>query len=139
METNLEIALNNLKDHRLALYKDNKLITSEERGIKPMMNLLLNKVDLTGFSAADRSVGKAVAFLFAKAKIKDIHCEIISLPAIEVFNKYKIKYYADKVVKNIINRTKDDICPMEKSVLNVDNYEEAFPILLNKLKELKLI
>ncbi len=139
MEENLIKALELLKNHRLALYKDNSLITSEERGIKPMMDIILNNVNVENYSAADRSVGKAVAFLFAKAKIKSIHAEVLSKHATEVFDKYKIDYYADKIVPYIINRNGDDMCPMEKSVLNVDNYEDAFEILKNKMIEMKLL
>lgn len=35
-----------------------------------MMQLLEQKVDLTGYSVADLIVGKAVAFLFVKQRLK---------------------------------------------------------------------
>ena len=38
--------------------------TATERGVKPLLNWLDEGMDLRGFSAADRVVGRATAFLY---------------------------------------------------------------------------
>ena len=37
--------------------------TSEKRGVAPLIELLDNKADIRGYSAADKAVGKAAAML----------------------------------------------------------------------------
>ena len=62
--TDLQIAKKNLEGNTICLVKKDSILTKKEKGILPMMQLLEQKVDLTGYSVADLIVGKAVAFLF---------------------------------------------------------------------------
>jgi len=62
--TDLELAKRNLAGHTICLCKDGKLLTSDKRGISPMMDFIEEGRDVTGYSVADKIVGKAAAFLF---------------------------------------------------------------------------
>ena len=55
--TDLEQAKLNLNGHTLSLCKGENRITSDKRGISPMVNLLCGNVSLSGWSAADLVVG----------------------------------------------------------------------------------
>ena len=66
--SDLERAKGGLSGHTLCLVRGEEILMRDERGIAPMMALLAEGKDLTGFSAADRVVGKAAAMLFVKAK-----------------------------------------------------------------------
>lgn len=62
--TDLELAKRNLAGHTICLCKDGKLLTSDKRGISPMMDFIEEGRDVTGYSVADKIVGKAAAFSF---------------------------------------------------------------------------
>ena len=71
--------------------KGDKVFSSVERGVKPLIHLIDN--DLYFFnnsSVADKVIGKAAALLMVYGRIKEVHTIIISEPAIEVFNSYNI-------------------------------------------------
>ena len=72
MMSDIENAKNALDGHSLALCRDGEIITSDLRGVAPMLSFLDNKTDLSGFSAADLIVGKAAALMCVKAGIKEV-------------------------------------------------------------------
>lgn len=133
---NLDKAKEMLKDHSLALVKNEKVYLSDLKGVKPLLDFLKNNVDLEGFSLADKVIGKGVAFLILKAKIKNVYTKIISKPALDLLIKNDIEVYYDLLVENIINRTKTDLCPIEKVVLEVNDVDIAYQKIINKLIEL---
>lgn len=133
---NLDKAKEMLKDNSLALVKNEKVYLSVLKGVKPLLDFLKNNVDLEGFSLADKVIGKGVAFLILKAKIKNVYTKIISKPALDLLIKNDIEVYYDLLVENIINRTKTDLCPIEKVVLEVNDVDIAYQKIINKLIEL---
>lgn len=133
---NLDKAKEMLKDNSLALVKNEKVYLSDLKGVKPLLDFLKNNVDLEGFSLADKVIGKGVAFLILKAKIKNVYTRIISKPALDLLIKNDIEVYYDLLVENIINRTKTDLCPIEKVVLEVNDVDIAYQKIINKLIEL---
>ena len=133
---NLDKAKEMLKDNSLALVKNEKVYLSGLKGVKPLLDFLKNNVDLEGFSLADKVIGKGVAFLILKAKIKNVYTKIISKPALDLLIKNGIEVYYDLLVENIINRIKTDLCPIEKVVLEVNDVDIAYQKIINKLIEL---
>ncbi|MBQ3419319.1 MAG: DUF1893 domain-containing protein [Erysipelotrichaceae bacterium] len=135
---NIEKAKELLKDDlTCVLVKDDIVYTSKARGIAPVLNYLNEKVDLNSFSVADRIVGKAAAFLFVNAGIKEVYTEVLSVKGKEILEKYNIPYEYKTLVDKIINRTGDDICPMEKTVQDVDDPKIAYELLDAKIKSLR--
>ena len=135
--TDLQTAKNNLDGHTICLCKDGKCLFSEKRGIAPMMDFIAESVDLTGFSVADLVVGKATALLFVKCKIKEVFAKTLSESAKRVLELYGVNYKYQTLAEKIINRDGTDICPMEKAVMGTDDAEEAYPILKQKLEEMR--
>lgn len=135
--TDLENAIKNLSGHTLSLCKDGNVITSDNRGIAPMINYLQEEKDLKGYSAADRVVGKAVAMLLIKAGIKEIFAQTLSRKALAILNTHNIVVYYNELTDFIINRDKTGMCPMEKAVENINNIEQGYKTLVCKLNEIK--
>lgn len=135
--TDLENAIKNLSGHTLSLCKNGNIITSDKRGIAPMINYLQEEKDLNGYSAADRVVGKAVAMLLIKAGIKEIFAQTLSRRALAILNAHSITVYYNELTDFIINRDKTGMCPMEKTVENIDNIEDGYKALVCKLNEMK--
>lgn len=119
------------------LCKGEMVYTSSQRGVAPLLSWINSNTDLKEFSAADKVVGKAAAFLYVLLGVKEVYAEIISEPAWETFNKFGISCHYREKVKAIRNRTDTGFCPMETSVLSIDTPQEALKAILKKLEELK--
>lgn len=137
--TNLEKAkkLFNKNNYTCVLCKGEDVYSSIKRGVAPLLYFIDNNIDLTGFSATDKVVGKGVAFLFAYTKVKAVYAIVMSKQAIEVFEKYGIEYSYNNLVDSISNDAGDDICPMEQVTQNIDNPQDAIVAIRAKIEELK--
>lgn len=98
---------------------------SEKRGVAPLIELLDSRIDVRGYSAADKAVGKAAAMLFVLLGVSEIYAAIMSRSAKKILDEYGIKYSCGEEVEYIINRKKDGMCPMEKAVVDIDDPAEA--------------
>ena len=99
-----------------ALYKDGKAYTSSERGILPLLKWVLAKAPLQGFSAADKVVGKAAAFLYALMEVDGVYAQVMSEGAYQTLLRHGTQPFYGLRVPGIINRTGDGPCPMEQAV-----------------------
>ena len=122
-----------------AVLSDGTLITSEKKGIAPMMALLEEDKDiLKGAYVADRVIGRAAALLMEKAGVAAAYGELVSSHALKAFGKSGIPFTYGKEADYIINRTKTGMCPMEQTVLDIEDAEEAYEALRKKLAELSV-
>lgn len=121
------------------LKKDDSILTSERTGIAPIMQWLEEGIDLTGYEAADKIIGKAAAMLFTKAGVTSVYGEVMSEPA-RLFLKSKgIPYSYGTLTDKIINRAGNGMCPMEMTVLEINDVEEAYTALKETLERLRSI
>lgn len=135
----IEIAKNEMIKNGLTcfVYLKNGKYTSQYAGIRPLFQPLKN--DKTFFEDAfvvDKVIGKSAAFLILYGKVKKVHAFIMSEHAKNLLDKYNVEYSYDKLVPYIINNLKTDMCPMEKTVLNIEDIDEAFIALNQKINEL---
>lgn len=122
-----------IDDKTLVFVKGNDIVDSTLSGIKPLINFLNEGKDLNGYSLADKIVGKAQAMLAVRAGIAEIYTKVLSEAGKEILDKYNIPYTYDVLTEQIINRKGTDICPMEKVVQNIDDIEEAYLALKEKI------
>lgn len=126
------------KVHTFVCRNKNILITSDKKGIAPIMDILNdNPAALKGAKITDRVIGKAAALLLIKGRISSLHTDVISCHALKVLKNSDIRVFYNKKVEYIINRNGDDMCPMEKATINIDNPDKAYTVLIAKLEELK--
>lgn len=126
-----------LDGHSICLCKDSDIITDDSRGIAPMMKLIAAGTDLHGYSAADLIVGKAAAMLFVKTGIVSVFGKVMSEAALHYLEQHGIPAEYDTLTEKIINRRGTDICPMEKTVAAIDDAEQGYAAMKQKIKELK--
>ncbi len=124
-------------DYSLVLVRDDQVYKSTLKGIRAMLDLIEKNVDLTSFSVADKVVGKAVAFLFIKCKIKAVYALTISSVAKQLLLDANIELTYENEVPFILNNNKDDLCPMEKAVMEALDAEDAFLRLVEKVSSFK--
>ncbi|MCH5350718.1 MAG: DUF1893 domain-containing protein [Clostridiales bacterium] len=132
----LTTAKNNLGAHTICLCKGGECLTDDKRGIAPMVGFISRGLDLNGYSVADRMVGKAVALLFVKCGISAVYAKTLSLSGKAVLEKFGIPVEYGALVEKVINRDGTDICPMEKTLKDCSDPEEAYVLIKNKLAEL---
>ncbi len=118
----------------LVMIKDNEVLKSKEKGIAFLFSLA-DKNRYQGYSVADKIVGKAAAFLYSRMQVKNVYGKTMSKKAIEVLKKYNIHVEYQIPVENIYNRTYTGLCPMELTVLNIEEKEEAFKALKDKISQ----
>ena len=100
------------------------------------MQLLNSGKNYLNYSAADKIVGKAAAMLYKLLNINDIYGEVMSISAINFLEQNHINFKYKIKTNEIINRKGTGICPIEETVLNIENPTEAKKLLEDKLKEL---
>lgn len=114
-----------LEGHSLALCKDEIVLTRDGRGIFPLLDVIDERGDLNGFSAADVVVGKAAAMLFVVAGVSVVFAKTLSVSGKEILERFGIAVEYDVLVERILDRAGRDLCPMEKSVLAIEDPTEA--------------
>ena len=124
------------KDLTLVLVLNESIYKSSEKGIKPLLQLLNSGKNYLNYSAADKIIGKAAAMLYKLLNINDIYGEVMSISAINFLEQNNINFKYKIKTKEIINRKGTGICPMEETVLIIENPTEAKKLLEDKLKEL---
>ena len=90
-----------------------------------MLDFLGAGIDLCGFSAADRVIGQAAAYLFVLAGVTAVYGEVMSEDAYRTLTRFGVEVMAGKTVPYIINRTGDGRCPMESAVCGLSDPRAA--------------
>lgn len=137
--TVLEQAKKKLHEHEettIVLCRDDVMFTDTARGVAPMLKLINQSINLAGFSVADKIVGRAAAFLFVYAGIKEVYADVMSYGARQVLELYGISYSFQVITENIINRDGTGICPMEQAVIGCTDATNAKLMIERKLSQL---
>ena len=111
--------------------------TSNDIGVKPILSKI--NEDMNFYKNADIEdtvVGKAAACLYVLAKIKYVYAHTLSEPAKTYLENNNVSFKYDVLVKEIRNRINTDMCPLEKSVIHIENPVAAKIALENTIKEL---
>lgn len=111
--------------HTCVLCRNGVSHVSDQRGVRPLVDWLDSGLDLRGFSAADKVVGRATAFLYVLLGVRAVHALVMSTPAMEVLRAASIPASCDRETPGIINRRGDGPCPFENAVLGITDPTEA--------------
>lgn len=127
MNMDLKLAMQALQGSpcTCALCKDGQLETSDLRGVAPLLKFLASGKNYRGYSAADRIVGKAAAYLYLLLGVREIFANVMSEEAAELLEQYGIACSCDQKTTVIRNRTNTGECPMELAVKTSTEPEEA--------------
>jgi hypothetical protein len=130
-----------LKEGQFSCVIENGCIkTFNRRGVIDLYELLTMEPDfLKGAIIADKVVGKAAAALMILGGVKELYTDKLSELALHLLQKTDIKFTYEVLVPYIINRTKDDMCPLEKRCKSIDNVEQILPVIESFLREVKMI
>ena len=116
-------------NYTCVICRGDSIYTATERGVKPLLNWLDVGLDLPGFSAADRVVGRATAFLYCLLGANAVYARVMSRPAAEVLE-------AHGMTEGIINRKRTGPCPFEAAVMNITDAQAALSAIRAKLAQM---
>ncbi len=136
----LEFAKNMLLDngYTCVICQGETVYTSTFRGVKPLVQWLDQGLDVKGFYAADKVIGRATAFLYVLLDIKAVYAQVISKPALAVLEANNVQVEYGTLTESIINRTGTGICPFEETVMGIDDPQNAYTAIRNKMKEMNI-
>lgn len=118
------------------VYHQGRLIfKSKKEQLRPLLEYIEEfPPKVQGVTIFDRIVGNAAALLLKKAVCREIYSPLGSEIAARTLSEQGIKYHFSRTVPYIINKSGDDICPMEKLSLGKSS-EEFFQHLRKLLNE----
>ena len=136
--TDLEIARSHLDSgsYTCVVCKDHTLHFATERGVKPLLNWLDSGLDIYGFSAADKVVGRATAFLYCLLGVREVYAGVMSHPAAQVLEENGITAHWGSLVEGIINRRGTGPCPFEAAVMDIRDPQEALTAIRRKMEQM---
>ena len=139
MDRDLEKAKTYLEKERCTcvLCKGDSLYHSRHRGVRPLLEFLDSGISFSGFSAADKVVGKATAYLYCLLGVREVHAGVLSNAAVGVFTRAGIPFSCDAQVPVIRNRTNTGLCPMETATKDIDDPHLALTAIRDTLKKLQ--
>ena len=124
-------------EYSCVAWKEELCYRASGMGVKPIITpMRTNKKFFQGLQVADTIIGKAAALLLALSGATYVHGCIMSRAAVAVFQRQGMAYEYDHLVDYIYNRQQNGLCPLEQSVLDVEEPEQAWDRLEAKLQEL---
>lgn len=123
--------------HTLMVENHGEVFAGNRRGVADLHQLLAERPEfLRDAIVVDKVIGKGAAAILCVGKVKRVHTDVISQPALKLLEKYGVHTTYDRLVDNIINRQGTGICPVETLCMDFATAEECLPRIDNFLKSL---
>lgn len=120
--------------HSLVIY-NGAVHTYDGKGVSDLYRLYTTESQILNDAiVADKVVGKGAAALMVTGKVKQMHADVISRPALSLLKSTEIAVTYSMLVDNIINRQGTGICPVEAMCLNCQTAEECIPKITTFMK-----
>lgn len=111
---------------------DGKIHRFTQRGVKDLLTLVQHYPDvLSNAAVADKAVGKAAAACMIAGGVRQVHGDVMSVPALELLQKHGVTAEYGQLVDHIINRAGTGWCPMEQ--LSRDENDPT--VIISKIKD----
>ncbi len=125
-----------LKDKKASLIvvkEGNILYVGYNHGLRDLAFLIRSSPRMLNRAyIADKVVGKAAAIILTYHKVSYVYALVLSKYGLKVLAQEGIPYEYEELVSSIRN-PKGDLCPFERLVLDIDDLEEAYNILIKEL------
>ena len=120
MDLELKTMIDNAQCAVVIRGTDGRTATASGHTIAPLVSLTEKHADLfPGAQVADRIIGKGAASLMAYMGVKEAYGYIMSESGLAMLQRYGISASWGELVDVIYNNAGTDMCPLEKTVLNI--------------------
>ncbi len=123
--------------YTLVLLCGEQVYTSDERGIRPLLERVLSGTDDSGGYAADRIVGRAAAMLYILLRVRAVYADVMSKDAALLLKDAGITASYGTLTDTIMNRDGTGSCPMEAATAALTDPADAPRALIAALKRLR--
>jgi hypothetical protein len=122
----------------VVIREDTIIHTADGRGVAPLLHLYNNERDaLDGSCVVDRVIGKAAAIILVLGKAKAVYGEVMSAAGRDYLTAAGIPRQYGLCVDVITGQGGLGVCPIEASVLDIDDPEAGFAALSERVAELR--
>lgn len=119
--------------------RNGEIRTFDGRGVSDLFRLLKeDPAFMKGAEAADKVIGKGAAALMILGGVREVYGEVVSEPALRLFEDEGVKVTYGTLVPHIINRKGDGICPVETLCADCRTAEECLPLIADFIMKLQL-
>lgn len=137
----LEKAKQMIKDGKAScvLIKNGRIMrTMSGQGVAPLLSIYEKEPEvLQGAFVVDKVIGKAAALLLVLGGAKGAYGLVVSSAGCAYLKARGFQVNYGELIDKISNRTGDGICPLENSVLDLDDPEAGYYRLKETLKRLR--
>lgn len=110
---------------------------ADGRGVSPLLRLFdSDKEKFAGAMVADKIIGKAAAMILVCGGVQAVYGEVMSSAAQAYLQARGIPCRYGRCVGMISNRTGNGICPIEQSVLEIDDPHEGMQAMRKTISRL---
>jgi hypothetical protein len=111
-----------LRGEAVLVVAKNGVIAAREngRGVRPLLKLF-EEGQLRDAVVVDKVIGRAAAAVCVAGGAKQVHGCLMSEDAKAFLEKNGVRVSADTLVPKILNRDRSASCPLETTVLNLDD------------------
>ncbi|MDO4587621.1 MAG: DUF1893 domain-containing protein, partial [Planctomycetia bacterium] len=118
---------------KCVLLRDDKIAAVESgRGVMPLLNIA-ERESLEGAVIVDKVIGRAAAAILIAGNVAAVHGELMSEDAVEWLGIHRITTSYAHLVPRILNQDRSGLCPLEQTVMGIDDPEQALAALKAKL------
>lgn len=120
------------------LVKEGRIVQIERgRGVSPLLTMYDRHGEaMAGAVVVDKVIGRAAASVAILGGAKAVYGEVMSEDAAAWLDREGIVSGWGTLVPRILNRKRDGLCPLERSVVGCDKAPEAVAALRRKAAEL---
>ena len=122
----------------LMIYESDKLVfQSNSNGVRPHLEAIDQLgTRLKGSIMADKIVGRAAALLMLFSGAAEVHADVITRAARELMEQSKVKLHVGEQTEHIKMVDGRIYCPFEAMVQGIDNPEQAYHAIRDKIQSL---
>lgn len=109
------------------------------RGVSPLLELMADeegRQKLKGAIVVDKIIGKAAAMILILGEAAGVYALTMSANGKEYVQKHQLNHNYDRCVDVISNREKNGICPIERSVIDIDDPQAGYEKIKQTRKQL---
>ena len=120
------------------LVRSGRMVRIERgRGVSPLLAVYeKHKDEMNGAVVVDKVIGRAAASIAICGGASHVYGEVMSEDAEDFLRENGISSSCGLKVPRILNRKRDGLCPLERSVQNINDPEKALAALKVKVAEL---
>ncbi len=134
------VIVNNIVSENNIISNNNIIYKNDGFGIKPLYCAYLKvKEQMKGASCADRVIGKAAAWIYIEAGIKELYCDVITTIAKNMLLESGIKVIFVEEIDFVENREKTGMCPVESLAKDETNFDNLLKNIEKFLIEKNLL